>query len=368
MKRGNRKDAFKNTLGKQRICKKEALDLYRRPLQELGLIAHQKRLEAKKDHYEGQGGEIVTYIVDRNINYTNVCQVGCKFCAFYRSEKSAEAYVLSFEEIHPKIVELEKIGGTQILLQGGHHPHLTMDYYTNLLKKIRKNHPMINIHGFSPPELIHFSQKFNYSLEEILIQFREAGLGSIPGAGGEILVDRVRKILSPLKCSSEEWINVMRVAHRCGISSTATMMFGHIETIEERIEHLQKLRDLQDETGGFTAFIGWTFQPSHTRLPIKAVDSEEYLRMLSLGRIYLDNISNIQYSWVTQGLEVGRRALKYGANDFGGTMMEENVVSSAGIVFKVSLKDIQNQIRHAGYHPKQRNNKYDLVNREKKIT
>src|SRR5580693_4931707 len=249
-----------------RITAEDAMVLYRLPLNELGQLADQRRQKAKGEAFQGRGNEIVTYIVDRNINYTNVCNVYCKFCAFYRTERDVDHYVLSHEEIDQKIDELVSIGGTQILMQGGHHPKLGIDYYLNLLQYIRTNHPTINIHGFSPPEFNHFAEVFNMPLEEVIARFKEAGLGSIPGGGGEILVDKVRNAIAPLKCDSDHWLEVMRIAHRLGLSSSATMMFGHVESVDDRIEHLRRLRELQDETGGFTAFICWTFQPEHTRL------------------------------------------------------------------------------------------------------
>ncbi len=237
-----------------RITPEEAMELYHAPLTELAELANTRRNQLKAKAYDGRGNEIVTYIIDRNINYTNVCNVFCTFCAFMRTEKDADHYVLSQETIGQKIRELEAIGGTQILMQGGHHPKLTIDYYLDLLQYIRANHPAINIHAFSPPEFNHFARVFGMTLEEVIVRFKEAGLGSIPGGGGEILVDRVRNIISRLKCNSDQWLEVMRIAHRNGLNSSATMMFGHVETVEERIESLRRLRELQDETGGFTAF------------------------------------------------------------------------------------------------------------------
>ncbi len=344
-----------------RISQEEALLLYDLPLPELGALADDRRRQLHASHHAGRGNEIVSYIVDRNINYTNVCNVYCKFCAFYRTEKDADHYVLTPDQISEKIVELESIGGTQILMQGGHHPKLKIDYYLDLLQHIRQKHPTINIHGFSPPEFNHFAEVFKMSLEEVITRFKEAGLGSIPGGGGEILVDRVRDKISPLKCNSDQWLEVMRIAHRLGLSSSATMMFGHVETVEERLQHLQRLRDLQDETKGFTAFICWTFQPENTVLKADPVGAHEYLRMQALSRIFLDNIPNIQSSWVTQGPKIGQIALEYGANDFGSIMMEENVVSSAGTSFRLSIQEMRRLIEEIGYEPRQRNNWYQLL-------
>ncbi|HWY92450.1 MAG TPA: CofH family radical SAM protein, partial [Chthoniobacterales bacterium] len=293
-----------------RITPGNAMDLYHLPLNELGQLADRRRQMAKEHAFGGRGSEIVTYIVDRNINYTNVCNVYCKFCAFYRTERDADHYVLSHEQIDQKIDELVAIGGIQILMQGGHHPKLGIDYYLNLLHHIREKYPQINIHAFSPPEFNHFVEVFRMPMREVIQKFKDAGLGSIPGGGGEILVDRVRNRISPLKCNSDQWLRVMRIAHELGLNSSATMMFGHVETIEERIEHLERLRQLQDETGGFTAFICWTFQPENVVLKATPAGSAEYLRTQALARIYLDNFENLQSSWVTQGPRIGQIALR----------------------------------------------------------
>ncbi len=349
-------------LAGERISGAEALELYRRPLEELGALADARRVRATCPAYDEHGAEIVTYIIDRNINYTNVCNVYCKFCAFYRTEKDADHYVLSFEQFDQKLDELTAAGGVQILMQGGHHPKLDFDWYINLLRHIREKYPHINIHGFSPPEFQHFAEVFKMPLREIIRAFKAAGLGSIPGGGGEILVDRVRERISPLKCNSDEWLEVMQIAHEEGLNSSATMMFGHVETVEDRIEHLQRLRDQQDASGGFTAFICWTFQPENTVLKIKhRAGVAEYLRMQALSRIFLDNFPNVQSSWVTQGPDIGQVALKYGANDFGSVMMEENVVSSAGTTFRLDAAQIETLIRDAGYEPRRRNNWYQLL-------
>ncbi|MDQ6655994.1 MAG: dehypoxanthine futalosine cyclase [Verrucomicrobiota bacterium] len=346
-----------------RISAGEALELYRLPLPELGALADARRAMSKNGSFAGRGHEIVTYIVDRNINYTNVCNVYCKFCAFYRTEKDADHYVLSFEQLDQKLDELTAEGGVQILMQGGHHPKLDFDWYIALLQHIRTKYPHINIHGFSPPEFQHFTEVFQMPLREIIRAFKAAGLGSIPGGGGEILVDRVRQRISPLKCNADAWLEVMQIAHEEGLNSSATMMFGHVETVEERIEHLQRLRDQQDASGGFTAFICWTFQPENTVLKVKQrVGVAEYLRMQALSRIFLENIPNVQSSWVTQGPHIGQVALKYGANDFGSVMMEENVVSSAGTTFHLNGGQIEHLIREAGYEPRRRNNWYELLN------
>jgi cyclic dehypoxanthinyl futalosine synthase len=345
-----------------RINPAEARRLYDLPLEELGALADRRRQLKKAEAYDGRGNDIVTYIVDRNVNYTNVCNVYCKFCAFYRVEGDDDAYVITFDEMDKKIEETIALGGTQILMQGGHHPKLTMQWYLDLLAHIKGKFPQINIHGFSPSEFIHFREVFNLPLEEIIGQFTKAGLGSIPGGGGEILVDRVRKRISPLKAMSDDWLSVMDVAHRQGLNSSATMMFGHVETVEERIEHLERVRAQQDATKGFTAFIAWTFQAEHTKLRAPTVGAHEYLRTQALSRIYLDNFPNVQSSWVTQGQEIGQIALKYGANDLGSIMIEENVVSQAGTTFRMGVADMQRLIRDLGYEPRQRDNWYRLLN------
>jgi cyclic dehypoxanthinyl futalosine synthase len=345
-----------------RIDRTEALRLYQLPLEELGALADRRRQLARAETYDGRGNEIITYIVDRNINYTNVCNVYCKFCAFYRTEKDADAYVISFEEIDKKIEETVALGGTQILMQGGHHPKLTKQWYLDLLGHIKTRFPQVNIHGFSPSEFIHFREVFNEPLEKIISDFKTAGLGSIPGGGGEILVDRVRQRISPLKAMSDDWLEVMDVAHRLGLNSSATMMFGHVESIEDRVEHLERVRAQQDKSKGFTAFICWTFQAEHTKLKAPTVGAHEYLRTQALSRIYLDNIPSVQSSWVTQGQEIGQVALKFGANDLGSIMIEENVVSQAGTTFCMSVGDMRRLISDLGYEPHQRDNWYRLVN------
>jgi cyclic dehypoxanthinyl futalosine synthase len=359
----------------RRIDRAEALRLANLPLEELGALADRRRQLAKASYVHGRGNDIVTYIVDRNVNYTNVCNVYCKFCAFYRTEKDEDSYVISLAEMDQKIEETIALGGTQILMQGGHHPKLTKQWYLDLLSHIKNQWPQVNIHGFSPSEFIHFREVFNEPLDKIIGDFKSAGLGSIPGGGGEILVDRVRQRISPLKAMSNDWLEVMDVAHQLGLYSSATMMFGHVETIEDRIEHLDRLRQQQDKSlqrvaqhqggikpGHFTAFICWTFQAEHTKLKAPTVGAHDYLRTQALGRIYLDNFENVQSSWVTQGLEIGQVALKFGANDLGSIMIEENVVSQAGTTFRMTTADMRRLISDLGYEPHQRNNWYELVN------
>ncbi|MFA7345341.1 MAG: cyclic dehypoxanthinyl futalosine synthase [Terrimicrobiaceae bacterium] len=346
----------------ERIAPEDAHELHKMPLEMLGSLADARRRTAKAAAYGGEGEGIVTYIVDRNVNYTNVCNVYCKFCAFYRTEKDDDHYVLTLGEIDEKLDELAAEGGVQVLLQGGHHPGLGIDFYLTMLSHIREKYPQINIHGFSPPEFNHFSDVFGMPVREVLAKFIGAGLGSIPGGGGEILVDGVRDRIAPLKCKSDAWIDVMRQAHDLGLRSSATMMFGHVESLDDRIEHLGRLRDLQDETGGFTAFICWTFQPEHTKLRAETATSADYLRTQAIARIFLDNFENVQSSWVTQGPKIGQIALQFGANDFGSVMMEENVVSSAGTTFRLGVPDIEHLIREAGYEPRRRSTWYRLLN------
>ncbi|HTV42567.1 MAG TPA: cyclic dehypoxanthinyl futalosine synthase [Candidatus Sulfotelmatobacter sp.] len=351
----------------KRISQADALRLYRLPIEELGALADRRRQLAKASDFGGRGNDIVTYIVDRNVNYTNVCNVYCKFCAFYRVEKDDDSYVITLAEMDRKIEETIALGGTQMLMQGGHHPRLNKQWYLDLLSHVKNKFPDFNIHGFSPSEFIHFREVFNEPLEKIISDFRAAGLGSIPGGGGEILVDRVRRRISPLKAMSDDWLEVMDVAHRLGLYSSATMMFGHVETIEDRIEHLERLRAQQDKSltynaGRFTAFICWTFQAEHTKLKAPTVGAHEYLRTQALSRIYLDNFTNVQSSWVTQGLDIGQIALKYGANDLGSIMIEENVVSQAGTTFRMGVADMKRLISDLGYEPRQRDNWYRLLN------
>jgi cyclic dehypoxanthinyl futalosine synthase len=346
----------------ERINQAEALRLYGLPLEELGALADRRRQLARARAHDGRGNQIVTYIVDRNVNYTNVCNVYCKFCAFYRTEKDDDAYIITFDEMDKKIEETVALGGTQILMQGGHHPKLSMQWYLDLLSHIKAKFPQVNIHGFSPSEFVHFREVFGLPLEEIIGQFARAGLGSIPGGGGEILVDRVRQRISPLKAMTDDWLGVMDVAHRLGLSTTATMMFGHVETIEDRIEHLERIRAQQDKSKGFTAFISWTFQAEHTKLKAPTVGAHEYLRTQALSRIYLDNFPSVQSSWVTQGPEIGQVALKFGANDLGSIMIEENVVSQAGTTYRLSVADMRRLIQDLGYEPHQRDNWYNLLN------
>ncbi|HTN75224.1 MAG TPA: cyclic dehypoxanthinyl futalosine synthase [Pirellulaceae bacterium] len=306
-----------------------------------------------------------TYNIDRNINYTNVCTAVCDFCAFYRKPGHAEGYVLPRAELLKKIEETVALGGDQILMQGGLHPEYNLEWYEELLHDIKSHFPQINIHGFSPPELHHFTKVCKLPIRTVLERLKAAGLGSIPGGGAEILVDRVRKEITRGKVLTDDWLNVMRVWHELGGKSSVTMMFGHVETLAERIEHLERVRAAQDETHGYTAFICWTFQPDHTDLAnVAPAGSFEYLKTQAVARLYLDNVPNIQSSWVTQGMKVGQLALLYGANDMGSLMIEENVVAEAGTVHYLTLDQIRDAISELGFTPRQRNVRYELMTPE----
>ena len=303
-----------------------------------------------------------TYNIDRNINYTNICSAVCDFCAFYRGPKDPEGYVLPREVLLEKVRETVELGGDQILMQGGLHPDFKLEWYEELLRDIKSNFPQVNLHAFSPPELHAFTKVNKLPIRTVLERLKAAGLGSIPGGGAEILVDRVRKEMTRGKVLTDDWLNVMRVWHELGGVSSVTMMFGHIETLAERIEHLERVRQMQDETHGFTAFICWTFQPEHTEMAhIPPAGSFDYLRTQAVSRLYLDNITNIQSSWVTQGLKIGQLALLYGANDMGSLMIEENVVAEAGTVHFLTLDQIRSSIEELGYIPRQRDVRYQLV-------
>jgi len=303
---------------------------------------------------------VVTYIIDRNINYTNVCSAQCAFCAFYRDMPSPQGYVLTKQELAQKIEETIALGGRQILLQGGLHPDLGIEYYEKLFSWMKASYP-IWIHGLSPAEVHHVARVSKLTVEQTLLRMVAAGLDSIPGGGAEILSDRVRRILGIAKGSTAEWLEVMETAHRLGMKTTATMMFGHVETLEERIDHLLHLRELQDRTGGFTAFIGWTFQPENTALAGDELTSFQYLRTLAVSRVVLDNFPSVQASWVTQGSKIGQASLRFGANDFGSLMIEENVVSAAGAHFRLSEAQIARAIQDAGFVPKRRTMDYQIV-------
>jgi cyclic dehypoxanthinyl futalosine synthase len=310
-----------------------------------------------------------TYNIDRNVNYTNVCTAVCDFCAFYRPPKHAEGYVLDRDVLLEKIAETVALGGDQILLQGGLHPTLTLEWYEEMLRDIKAAFPQVNVHGFSPPEIHHFTKVSKRPLREVLERLARAGLGSLPGGGGEILVDRVRQAMTRGKVLTDDWLEVHRQWHLLGGRSTATMMYGHIETLAERVEHLERLRRLQDETGGFTAFICWSFQPEHTEMAdIPPAGAFEYLKTQAVARLHLDNVPNIQSSWVTQGRDIGQLALLFGANDMGSLMIEENVVSAAGTVHHLTLDDITSAITELGWIPRRRNVFYEPFDDEPATT
>ncbi len=345
-----------------RMTNAEALDLIKNAdLNKLGRMASERKRELHPK-------KITTFVVDRNINYTNVCWVDCKFCAFYRHANADDAYVLSYEEIGKKIEELIEIGGTQILFQGGVHPKLKIEWYEDLVEWISKNYPTITIHGFSAIEIDYIAKISKISYTEVLKRLHVKGLFSIPGAGAEILSDKVRDIIAPKKLDTKDWIDVHRQAHKIGIKSTATMMFGTVESDEDIVEHWEHIRNLQDETGGFRAYIMWSFQSANTRLKqefpeLKKQSSNRYLRLLAVSRLYLDNFKNIQSSWVTQGSYVGQLALLFGANDLGSTMMEENVVSAAGVQNKMNQEEMIKLIRDVGEFPAKRGTAYNILER-----
>jgi len=337
-----------------RLSAADALEMYRHaPTHLLGRLAHEVRL---RRHPEGR----VTYIIDRNVNYTNVCVARCAFCAFYRPVGSPDGYVLGFDEIFRKIDETIELGGGQLLLQGGHNPDLPLEWYEDLFRAVKARYPAFRLHALSPPEVVHLSRLSQLPVEAVIARLVGVGLDSVPGGGAEILVDRVRRLLRCYsKASSDEWLGVMRAAHRAGLRTTATMMYGTVETLEERIEHMMRLRDLQDETGGFTAFIAWSYQPEHTELQGTEATAIEYLRTLALARLVLDNFDNLQASWVTQGGKVGQLSLSYGANDMGSVMIEENVVRAAGAAYCMDEVEIVRNIEDAGFVPVGRNMHYE---------
>jgi len=347
---------------KNRINEEEALSLLKnKSLLELGMMASKRKLELHPE-------KTTTFIIDRNINYTNVCFVDCKFCAFYRHGKDNDSYILKYDEINEKIDELLEIGGTQILMQGGVHPKLKIDYYEDLVDHIHTRYPQVTIHAFSAIEINYIAKVSKISVNEVLKRLQDKGLSSIPGAGAEILSDRVRDIIAPRKIDAQTWIDIHEAAHKINMKTTATMMFGTVETDEEIIEHWKMIRDLQDKTGGFRAFIMWSFQSSNTQLlkeipNLKPQSSNRYLRLLAVSRLYLDNFKNIQSSWVTQGSYIGQMALKFGANDLGSTMMEENVVAAAGTKNAMNQDQMIELIKDLGETPAKRNTAYDIIER-----
>ena len=333
----------------------ELVSLYERAsLLELGAMADERRMQL---HPEG----IVTYIVDRNINYTNICVADCKFCAFYRRPKHNDGYVLSFEEIGSKIDEAKKLGAVQILIQGGHNPYIPFDWYVELLRYVKRNHP-IHIHGFSPSEIDFFATRFRMTAEEVVRELKVAGLDSIPGGGGEILVQDVRDRVAKKKAGADRWLEIMEIAHAIGMKTSVTMMYGLGETLADRIEHLLRIREVQSRTNGFTAFITWPLQPDHTEMAgTPKTDAVTHLRTVAISRLVLDNVHNLQASWVTMGLKVGQVALRFGCNDFGSLMIEENVVSAAGTLHCATLDEMRRHITDAGFTPARRRQDYSII-------
>jgi cyclic dehypoxanthinyl futalosine synthase len=358
--RNRNADLLAKAIDGERLTPEEGLTLLES--HDLAALGHAADEVTRRLHPESYR----TYNIDRNINYTNVCTAVCDFCAFYRTPKSSEGYVLDRAELLQKVRETVDLGGDQILMQGGLHPEFKLEWYEELLHDIKARFPRVNIHGFSPPEIYHFTKVSKLPLRTVLERLKVAGLGSLPGGGAEILVDRVRSAMTRGKVMTDDWLDVNRVWHELGGRSSATMMFGHVETLAERIEHLERLRQLQDETGGFTAYICWTFQPDHTDMAdVPPAGSFEYLKTNAVSRLYLDNFANIQSSWVTQGLKVGQLALLYGANDMGSLMIEENVVAEAGTVHHLTLAEIRGAISELGYTPRQRNVHYELIDESK---
>ncbi|MCX7015961.1 MAG: dehypoxanthine futalosine cyclase [Candidatus Sumerlaeota bacterium] len=362
MKRDSRETPFlsadpapilERAAGGGRISEEECLALFRcRDLLAIGRAAHQARLSRTDPG-------AVTYTCDRNTNYTNACITGCAFCAFSRKPGDPDAYVLGESEFRAKIRELYERGGSQLLLQGGLHPGLPLEWHEGLLRWLRAEWPHLHLHCYSPPEIAYMAREARIPVFETIRRLREAGLQSIPGGGAEILSDRVRRKVSPRKISADEWIDVMRQASRAGLRASATMMFGHVETLEERVEHLRRVRDLQDETGVFTAFIAWTFQPKNAAVKEEFCGAYEYLRAAAIARLYLDNIPNHQASWVTQGPKIGQMSLFFGLNDLGSTMIEENVVREAGTAYRMDADELEAMAREAGFRPVKRNYYYE---------
>ena len=339
----------------KRIGFSEAVALFSEHLIDLGLAADRICRQKHREPFR-------TYVIDRNINYSNICVSRCRFCAFWREPDSPQAYLITEDEVLEKVAQAKQLGATQILMQGGLHPQLPLAWYENLLRTIKSQFE-IHLHCFSSPEVVNIARVSGLSIEQVLARLKEAGLDSLPGGGAEILCDSVRSRVSPTKCTTDQWFQVMAAAHHLGLPTTATMMFGHIETIDQRVEHLLRVREAQDRTGGFTAFIPWTYQPRTTALGGKEVGAHDYLRTLAISRLVLDNFDNIQASWVTQGPKIGQVALKFGANDLGSTMMEENVVRAAGANFQMSELDLIALIEDAGFETAQRDTLYHILQR-----
>lgn len=347
-------EILQNVVTGKRLSADQAVTLFGKA--DLLDLANAADAVRRNKHPEG----IVTFLIDRNINYTNICQNHCSFCAFFRPKGHPEAYVLNQEEIENKVAETIQLSGTQVMLQGGINPDLKLNFYTNMFRELKKKFS-IRIHSLSPPEIVHISESEGMSVADVLRALIDSGLDSLPGGGAEILVDSVRQQISPRKISSAQWLGVMEEAHKIGLKTTATMMFGTVESIDDRIFHLKKIRDLQDKTGGFMSFIPWTFQPGNTLLGGSAVSSIDYLRMLSISRLFLNNFPNVQGSWVTQGRDIGQVCLSFGANDLGSIMIEENVVRAAGISHRITVDEMVELIRKAGKTPAQRDTEFNLL-------
>lgn len=347
---------LKKRLDGERLSLEEGILLYSADLLKLGQAAHEL---VKRQNPDGR----VTFIIDRNVSYTNACVLDCDFCAFYRSPGHEEAYTMSHQQVFDKVEELVALGGTQVLIQGGVNPELPLEYYLDLIRSVREKYPTVHVHSFSVVEFDMISKKFRMPLPEVFRRFKEAGLNSLPGGGAEILVERVRKAISPKKASSERWLEVMRIAHESGLRSTATMVFGHIETIEERIIHMLRIRELQDQTGGFRAFIPWTLSPEGTpRMShFKTAGGVDYLKTIAISRLLLDNIEHIQSGWLTEGLKLGQIALGFGCDDMGGTLLEDKVLEPTGIEVNTRSEDLIRLIREAGFKPAQRNTNYEII-------
>lgn len=350
------KSILDKSLSGKRITQEEGVILFKDgDLLELGFVANHLRRQKHPDDSP------VTFVIDRNVNYTNVCSCECTFCEFHKTVSSNQGYVLSYEIIKNKVQELIDINGTQLLLQGGLNPGIDLNYYLNLIEKLSIDFPALTIHAFSPPEIVFISENNNISIKNLLVLLKEKGLSSIPGGGAEILVDKIRNLISPNKISSAQWLNVMETAHQIGLKTTATMMAGTVEQPEDIIEHLLKIRTLQDKTSGFTAFIPWSYQGNNENYNKQAFTGQDYLKLIAISRIFLDNINNIQASWPTQGIKIAQIALNFGANDFGGTMMEENVITSTGHEVKTSIGKITQAIKGLNRTPAQRKTDYQIL-------
>ena len=349
------RDILQKARAGERLTYDEGVTLYRHAeLLDLGEAAGERCDRLHPERY-------VSFVIDSNINHTNVCVTNCSFCAFYRPPGDGEAYTRSHEQLLRMVDEMVQQGGTELLMQGGHNPDLTVEYFEGLFREIKRRFPQVVIHSLSPSEIHYIARRSKLSIRDTMLRLKEAGWESFPGGGAEILVDRVRQIISPLKIKSREWLDIMRTAHQLGVHGSTTMMYGHAETLEERVEHLLRLRELQDETHGWRAFICWSYQPGNTALGGREVGSVQYLRTLAFARLFLDNVPNMQSSWLTQGLKVGQVSLSFGANDLGGTLIEEEVVRAAGVTTKTNAETLIKLVRDVGKTPALRNTRYEIV-------